>query len=118
MRGFIDSQRLGESGDRAFRGDISGGVALPNRSNQARHVNNIAPGLPQVREGELASSKDADEIEVDQVAKLIDCKIVYRFVRRMPSSVVDQAIKLSVAGDRRFNQILNVFVLSDIAVDE
>src|SRR6266404_2064725 len=36
----------------------------------------------------------------------------------MPSSVVDQAIKLSVAGNRRFNQILNVFVLSDIAVDE
>ena len=91
---------------------------LPHRTHQACHIDDVAFCLPQVWQGELASSEDADEVEVNKIAKLLDRKIVDRFVSRMPPGIVDQTINLSVAGDGGFNQILDLVALSDITVDE
>src|SRR5207237_112226 len=89
----VDRQRFGERRDRAFSSDISSRVQLSDRADQTRHVDNVALGATQVWKRELASSEDADQIQIQQVAKVVDRKFVDRSVRRVPAGIVNQTIK-------------------------
>ena len=86
---FINRQRFGERRDRAFGSNVRGGVQLSHRADQTRHVDDVALCPTQVWKRELASSKDADQIQIQQVAKIIYRKIVDRFVWRVPAGIIN-----------------------------
>jgi hypothetical protein len=115
---FVDGQRPGERSDCAFRGDVGGGVVLTDGRHQAGDIDDIAFCLPQGGEREFAGSKNADQIQVYQLAELFDGEIIDRFMRRVPAGIVDQAIDTTMVRDGGLNEVLNIFSSPDIAVNE
>src|SRR5262249_57556784 len=93
-------------------------MVLANSSHKTGDVDYVPPGSSQMRQRQAARSEDADDVEVNQRPKLFNREFVNRFVRRMPSSVVDQTVQFAVAGDRGVDEIVNILSLSDIAVNE
>ncbi len=101
-----------------FGGNVSGRVKLAHLADQARHIDDVALRAAQVWQGKFAGRKDADQIQFQQVAEILDREIINRLVRRMPASIVDQTIKTAIAGNRGVNQWLNLCNLGDITTDE
>jgi hypothetical protein len=71
MHRFVNRQGFGESGDRALGGDVGRGVQLAHASNQAREVDDTPARQAQVRQSKLTGGKDANQIQIKQIAKLL-----------------------------------------------
>src|SRR4030095_8278683 len=118
MLSLVYRERFCECGDRAFCRHVCGRKQLAHRADKARHINDVAFSLSKMRQGELAAGEYADEIQVKQIPKLLDRKVVDRFVRRMPSRVVDDAIEAAGFLGGCTNETFNLVWLRDVAPDE
>jgi hypothetical protein len=61
---FIYGECFGESCDCAFSRNVGGRVELTHCSNKTGQVDDVPFGFAQMWQRELASCKDADEIQV------------------------------------------------------
>jgi hypothetical protein len=118
MLSLVYRERLGECSYRPLRRDVCRRKQLTHRADEARHINDIAFRLSKMGQGELAASEYADEIQVKQISKFLDGKVIDRFVRRMPPRVVDEAIKAAKFVDGCINETFNLVRLRDVALDK
>src|SRR6266536_947074 len=118
MLSLINRQCFSESRNCAFRSHVCSCIKLPHASYQARQVYDISLSATQMRQSKLTCGKYADQIQIQQVPKLLNGKIIYRLVRRMPPGVVYQTINLAVADDSGVYQSMNLFGLGDVASHE
>jgi len=118
MRSLVYRECFCKCSYRPFGGDICGRKQLPHRADEARHVNDVAFRISKMWQSELAAGEYADQIQVKQISKFLNGEVVDRFMRRMPSSVVDKAIEAAELLDRRINEAFNLIRLRDIALDE
>src|SRR5215510_1264363 len=95
---FVNRQCFGEGRDGAFSCDVGRSIELAHRPHQARKVDDVALSLAQVRQGKLTRSKDADKVQIQEIAEILGAELVNRFVRWMPTGVVDEAVESTVLG--------------------
>ncbi len=53
-----------------------------------------------MREGEFARGKEADQVELEKISKILDREFINRFVGRVPAGIVDQTVDAPESGDR------------------
>src|SRR5262245_66677164 len=71
-----------------------------------------------MRECKLAGGKNADDIQINQIAKILDRKLIDRFVRRVPTRIVNEAINPAVMIDCLRDQFFDLIHTSNIGSDE
>jgi hypothetical protein len=72
MFSLINRECLCERGDCTLRSDVCRTINLSHRANETRQVDDVAFRLPQMRQGKLAGSEDANNIQIQQTLKLFN----------------------------------------------
>ncbi len=93
-------------------------MTLADRGHQTGHINYVALRLAQMRKRKLGRGEDAHQVKLEQVTKFLNRKIVDRFMRRMPSGIVDKTVESPVTRNRGIDQVSNVLSSGNIAEDE
>ena len=115
---LVDGQRLGERRDGALGGHIGRGVGLRNGAHQARHVDDVALHGAHVGQCVFAGCKDADQIELEQIAEVLHRKLVDGARGWVPAGVVNQAVDAAVLGHHGVDHALDVVGFGHVALDE
>eukprot|EP00037_Helgoeca_nana_P025254 m.274107 g.274107 ORF g.274107 m.274107 type:complete len:349 (-) comp26895_c1_seq1:80-1126(-) len=113
---FINGEPFGEGGDGALCGSVGRGLRLTMPSHPRSHVDNVALGLPDMRERKLARRKVGDKVELEQVLHLFDGKIIDGFWWGVPPRVVDETIDPAKLAHRLGDEVLQVLDFRDVAL--
>mmetsp|Transcript_7892 Transcript_7892/g.13124 ORF Transcript_7892/g.13124 Transcript_7892/m.13124 type:complete len:262 (-) Transcript_7892:332-1117(-) len=93
MLGFVDGQSFTKCSRCSLGCRVRDGLCLTKRTNETAHVDDVALGLSQMRQSLLADGEVADEIELKQVLHVGHREVIDSARRRMPSSIIDDAVQ-------------------------
>ena len=77
-----------------------------------------SPRLPEMGERRLAQRERADDVQLQDGAKVVEAELVDGAVRRVPAGVVDQAVDSAVPRKRLLEERLTVVLPRHVTADE
>ena len=117
MDRFVDRQGLGEREHGALGGDVGRGVVLADGGDEARDVDDGAARGAQMRQRQLAEREDADDVELEERAEVVDREAIDRVVGRMPAGIVDETVEATVGRRRPGDEREAIGVAGDVTAE-